>query len=61
MKSGALTFTKIYPNPAKDLINIEYINHIDAKVRIRLVDANGNMIQVLQDMKEVNSGMNLFK
>ena len=61
MKSGALTFTKIYPNPAKDVINIEYINHIDAKVRISLVDANGNMIQVLQDMKEVNSGMNLFK
>ena len=61
MKSGALTFTKIYPNPAKDVINIEYINHIDGKVRISLVDANGALMQLLQDMKEVNSGMNLFK
>lgn len=61
MKSGALSFTKLYPNPAKDVINIEYINHIDAKVRISLVDANGAMIQVMQEMKDVNSGMNLFK
>ena len=60
LKSGTLEFTKLYPNPAKNVINMEYINHSDGKVRISLLDANGTMVQELQTMKEVNTGMNSF-
>lgn len=44
--AGGLTFT-VYPNPAKDLLNME-INNLESSSRISIKDMNGRTLEVIE-------------
>jgi hypothetical protein len=49
---------KVYPNPAKDIVNIDFELNKPDKVRIVIFDIEGKPLRMLKDMEELPSGFN---
>ena len=56
MKSAITEISSTYPNPTKDILNIEYISYEDRQISIYLTDISGNLSLELKKMSPVSVG-----
>jgi hypothetical protein len=55
-KAMPTTNVQVYPNPTKDMINLDFYAHVDNQLHVKVLDMTGRVVKTVH--VQINAGQN---